>query len=554
MIRKNHILIIHFLFLTLFFNSQNLVKNGYNKFYYENGKVSSEGTMRDGKPDGYWKNYFQNGNIKIEGNRKNFQLDSVWSFYDEKGRVTRKVNYIEGKKKGTSLYFDTLGKITASESYENDLKNGFARKFYSSGKVKTLINYVNGKADGQAYEFGEDSTIISLVNYSNGITLNNERINRKDELGKKQGLWKELYENGDVKKEMNYNNDSLDGFVKEYDKKGNLTAIKKFNNGKALLHAPEIRAVEVYKERYSDGTLKYEGVYDEGEPIGTHFHYKQKMMCDSMLYYNDSIGGYYNKLVCRNYAIPDSAIEYLNGNVVAKGAVDSVRNKIGLWKEFHTTGEFKAKGIYITDNRTGEWEFFYPSGKIEQKGKYDKRGRAQGVWKWYYESGQLMREENYVNGKRNGNMTDYDEKGSVITKGEYVDNLKEGYWTYENSEYLEYGNFVGDEPDSLWKSFYKPEKTKLFVGKFQSGVPEGLHTMYYRNGKKMVEGNYMGGLKQGDWKFYDELGFNYLVINFKDDIEIKWQGEKIYPTYEQSLRTYNIKIGGDKTQTIKSKP
>ena len=31
-------------------------------------------------------------------------------------------------------------------------------------------------------------------------------------------------------------------------------------------------------------------------------------------------------------------------------------------------------------------------------------------------------------------------------------------------------------------------------------------------------------------------------------------GEKIFPTYEQSLKTYNIKIGEDKTQTIKSKP
>jgi hypothetical protein len=70
----------------------------------------------------------------------------------------------------------------------------------------------------------------------------------------------------------------------------------------------------------------------------------------------------------------------------------------------------------------------------------------------------------------------------------------------------------------------------------------------------MLEGMYVGGLKEGDWKFYDELGFNYLIINYKDDIEIKWQGEKIFPTYEQSLRTYNIKIGEDKTQTIKSKP
>ncbi len=546
--------IFFFSFITFLFHAQQNVKNGFVKFYHENGKVSSEGIMRDGKPDGYWKNFHLNGNIKIEGNRKNFQLDSVWKFYDEKGRINRSVNYKEGKRNGLTTYYDTLGKITQTEIYENDIRSGFTRKFYPSGKIKNLINYVNGKADGLAYEFSEDSTIISIVTYKAGITLNSEKINRKDELGRKQGLWKELYENGDTKWEGTYLNDSLNGFTMTYDKKGNLTSIKKFDNGKQLVRAPEVRPVEVYKERYEDGTLKYEGVYDEGIPIGSHYKYKKKWMCDSMLYYNDSIGGYYSKLVCRNYAVPDSCIEYNNGYIVAKGAVDSARNKIGLWYEYHNTGEFKAKGIYITDNRTGEWEFYYPGGTLEQKGKYDKKGRAQGVWKWYYESGKLMREETYVNGKRNGIMTDFDEKGNIITKGNYVDNNKEGYWVYENSEYLEYGNFVNDEPDSLWKSFYKPEKTKLFVGAFSNGIPEGMHTKYYRNGKKMVEGMYQGGLKQGDWKFYDEMGFMYLVIHFKDDIEIKWQGEKIYPTYEQSLRTYNIKLGEDKTQTIRSKP
>ena len=61
--------------------------NGYNKFYYDNGAISSEGKMKDGKPDGYWKNYHKNGKVKIEGNRKNFQLDSLWKFYFTKGGI-----------------------------------------------------------------------------------------------------------------------------------------------------------------------------------------------------------------------------------------------------------------------------------------------------------------------------------------------------------------------------------------------------------------------------------------------------------------------------------
>ena len=39
------------------------VKNGFQKFYYKSEILSSEGMMRDGKPDGYWKSYYENGKI-----------------------------------------------------------------------------------------------------------------------------------------------------------------------------------------------------------------------------------------------------------------------------------------------------------------------------------------------------------------------------------------------------------------------------------------------------------------------------------------------------------
>ncbi len=532
--------------------------NGYNKFYYDNGAISSEGKMKDGKPEGYWKNYHKNGKIKIEGNRKNFQLDSVWKFYDEKGRITKSINYKEGKKNGISANYDTLQRIVNSENYVNDIKQGLLRTFYKSGKTKSVVPYEKGKQDGTAYEYSEDSLITSISVYKGGILQSFEKINQRDPNNKKQGIWKDFYDNLEVKKEMKFNDDSLDGYVKEYDKKGNLLSTKKFNNGKQILNAPEIANVEVYTEQYQDGTLKYEGVYSDGVAIGTHFKYKQKYQCDSSLILkDDSISLlskepiYINKLVCRNVPVPDSAIEYFDGTVVARGAVDSLRNRIGVWSEFHNTGEFKGKGVYKEGNRIGDWEFFYASGKLEQKGKYDKKGRTQGVWKWFYENGQVWREELYVNGRREGEMKDYDPQGKVILQGTYVENKKEGKWTYETPDYKEVGNYVNDEPDSMWVSYYMPSKVKRFEGRYSSGDPTGVHTQYYPDGKKMYYGTYVSGLKEGDWKFYDELGFNYLTITYKSDIEIKWQGDKIKPTYEEGLRTYNIKIDENKTQTIR---
>ncbi len=533
-------------------------QNGYNKFYYDNGAISSEGRMKDGKPEGYWKNYHKNGKVKIEGNRKNFQLDSVWKFYDEKGRITKSINYKEGKKNGLSANYDTLQRIVNSETYENDIKQGLLRTFYKSGKTKSIIPYQKGKPDGTAYEYSEDSLITAISIYKGGILQSFEKINQRDPSNKKQGIWKDFYENLEVKKEMKFNDDSLDGYVKEYDKKGNLLSTKKFNNGKQIFNAPEIANVEVYTEQFQDGTLKYEGVYSDGVAIGTHFKYKQKYQCDSSwILKEDSTFDvnaekvYIAKMVCRNVPVPDSAIEYFDGTVVARGAVDSLRNRIGVWSEFHNTGEFKGKGVYKDGNRTGDWEFYYASGKLEQKGKYDKKGRTQGIWKWYYESGQVWREELYVNGKREGDIKDYNQQGNLILQGTYVENRKEGRWTYETPDYKEIGNYLNDEADSMWVSYYMPSKVKRFEGRFTGGEPTGLHIQYHPDGKKMYYGNYSGGMKEGDWKFYDEFGFNYLTITYKNDIEIKWQGDKIRPTYEEGLRTYNIKIDENKTQTIR---
>jgi antitoxin component YwqK of YwqJK toxin-antitoxin module len=535
-----------------FLQAQTTNPNGYNKFYYENGKISSEGLMKDGKPNGYWKNYYKNGKLKIEGNRKNFQLDSVWKFYDEKGRLSKTINYAEGKKNGITAVYDTLGKIVSSENYAMDVKDGLTRTFYKTGKTKSTVPFVKGKQEGTAYEYSQDSVITAISTYKGGILQGYEKINQRDENNKKQGIWKEFYENRELKKEQKFNDDSLDGYVKEFDKKGNLISTKKFSNGQQILRAPEIANVEVYREVFEDGTLKYEGVYSDGDAIGTHYKYVQKRRCDSSLFRRDDTTDIFiNRMVCRNVPIPDSAIEYFDGTVVAKGAVDSLRNRIGLWTEYHNTGEFKGKGLYKEGNRIGDWEFFYASGKLEQKGKYDKKGRAQGVWKWYYESGKLWREENYVNGKRDGELKDYDEEGKVMLQGNFVENRKEGRWTYETPDYLEFGTYTNDEPDSLWKSYYMPGKVKHFEGRFLAGEPVGLHEGYHPTGARMYVGNYVSGMKDGDWKYYDENGFNYLVITYKNDIEIKWQGEKIRPTYEESLKTYNIKIDENRTQTIR---
>ena len=53
-----------FLLITGVYAQDTLQKDGFVKFYYQNGKIASEGFLKNGNPDGYWKSYNENGTTK----------------------------------------------------------------------------------------------------------------------------------------------------------------------------------------------------------------------------------------------------------------------------------------------------------------------------------------------------------------------------------------------------------------------------------------------------------------------------------------------------------
>ena len=49
----------------------NVGPDEYQKTYYNNGQIKSEGWLSDNKKTEYWKFYFENGNLKSEGHFNN---------------------------------------------------------------------------------------------------------------------------------------------------------------------------------------------------------------------------------------------------------------------------------------------------------------------------------------------------------------------------------------------------------------------------------------------------------------------------------------------------
>ena len=121
---------------TLQLQGQEQIEHRFVQFYYPNGQVSSEGTMRGDKPDGYWKTYYVTGVIKSEGKRTNYLLDSTWNFYNQTGELVQRISYSIGEKSGFSI------------SYRYDNPNNPGQPTMVSKEL-----YVNGKKEGNSFYY-----------------------------------------------------------------------------------------------------------------------------------------------------------------------------------------------------------------------------------------------------------------------------------------------------------------------------------------------------------------------------------------------------------------
>ncbi len=491
--------------------------NGYNVFYYPNGVKSSEGYMRDGKPDGYWITYYPNGKKKSEGNRKNFLLDSTWIFYNELGDTTKKITYYLGKKNGWYITYYThldsgfIKNIPKSKVlYVDDKRQGVAYYYYPDGKLKQTIPFKDNYAHGISFEYAPDGRIINVITFRYGRPVETEAINRYDSQGKKQGIWREYYDNGQIKWEATYKNGVLDGYYKEYSPYGTLVKYERYKNGQKIIEKqPEnstsktlsgnIRLVEEY---YPGKKLKHVGTYSDTIPVGLHKYYSPDGKLDSAVWYND-------------YGIK-----------LGVGQVDSNDRKTGTWKLFYDDGKLMATGEYKNDKRTGKWQFYYKNGQIQQTGYY-KNGQPNGKWVWYYPDGKLLRVEYYVNGLHDGDYYELSENGDTIVKAFYTEGELDGPWYLQVGDFMQKGQYEFGRKVGTWKSYYYPEKKLMCIDEYQDGRRNGKHKCYYPNGRLKETGEYLDGKKNGKWYYYTPNGYLFYTVTYQLDEPVRIDGTNV---------------------------
>lgn len=478
----------------------------YKAYYFDNGSIASEGFLENGKPNAYWITYYPNQLRKSEGNRINFELDGLWKFYNKKGNLENSITYKKGIKNGKYKYFSDQCFLIKEENYTNDTLDGDVIEYFNDSinnrPYKSYKNFDKGLLDGIAYDYSKEGILVTVYYYQKGFLVSTEKINRKNNLGNKEGIWKEFYDNKRLKKEERYKNGLLNGYVKMYSRTGKLEEAILYINGEKQDQNENLADFDLQYTYYENGKIKSSATYNlagKKEGVTNYFDEEGELKFSEI---------------------------YKNGVLIERGKIDEKGLNQGLWESFYLNGNVKNKGEYVNGKKLGKWEYFFHSGKKEQEGYFDKNGKYTGEWVWYYESGNILRRENYRRGIEDGMLEEYDRGGKLITKGEYIDGEKEGEWYYKLNDHKEEGKYRYGERNGLW-IFHHSTGKKSFEGNYNEGGPEGKHKYYDDKGVLIREESYSYGIKDGKWKWYDSFGIETMSITYKDGKEKKINGEKV---------------------------
>lgn len=138
----------------------------------------------------------------------------------------------------------------------------------------------------------------------------------------------------------------------------------------------------------------------------------------------------------------------------------------------------------------------------------DKQGLKQGYWKGFYENKKLKYTGYFKNNKPVGTFKRYYDDGGIKAIMTYnADGIK-AFTTlfYQNGTKAAEGNYLGTLKDSVWNYYSYYSKNISSKENFVKGKKEGLSVNFFTSGKKSQELEYKNDLKNGIWRQYYDNG------------------------------------------------
>lgn len=285
----------------------------------------------------------------------------------------------------------------------------------------------------------------------------------------------------------------------------------------------------------------------------------------------------YNGVVeglCRQY--------YESGSVKSIESF-SAGKRVGTSMFFFESGTQSGEINFVNDVQHGAFVYNDAQGMPLRSGEY-YQGRNHGDWQWWYtNSAQLRKKHAYVNGSPSGKWTEWFPNGRLKAESYYIDSVlanrpdlpppyPDGIWTtwYLNGKpqsYLYYTDFQLAKRETYFEegmlatrmlymqgaptysvSFWKNGDTMEVTSYVPVTIPEGTASIaasgtngettqtnteertsvktgravaWHENGKKRFEGTYKDGLREGEWRYWDNKGVLIKKVEYYQDKVIR---------------------------------
>jgi uncharacterized protein len=371
-------------------------KQGETRYYYPDGKLKKLVFYVNDKETGVSKEYAQDGTIivlteyrngsiirreNINRVDRNGKKQGVWKLFYTDETLKEEGFYVNGRKNGYFKQYDVNGVLKIVEKYVDDViqedvpelaSYEIRTDYYDDGSVKVVGSYKNGVPEGIRREYDANGKITDSYIFEKGVIMGEGIV---DEKGLKQGFWKEFFDNGKLRAEGNYKDNTKTGDWKFYTENEKLKQNGKFNkNG--------FQTGE-WKWFHENGQLQKTENFVNGVLEGTTEEFDEN-----------------GKLICSG--------QYIEGY------------EDGPW--FFVTNNYRQEGTYSYGRRNGIWKHYYDSEQLKFEGNFID-DYADGKHFYYWENGRVAEERIYIMGKADGTWRKYDETGALFI---YID-YKRGY-------------------------------------------------------------------------------------------------------------------------------
>ena len=219
-------------------DSLNIIKNykngllaGKNLEYGKNGNLILEGQFINGMKTGKWIKYYNNSDTSYVKNYLNDKYDGIVKSFVKGNKLIRKTNYKKSLKDGLSISYWPSDKTIKSKSvFVNDTLNEFTSyyrkntKFSGIPKYEIIDNDTLFIKETRIYE--QPSKNYHLIYYHYDGTYDKKRLlnNQAD------GSAKSFFSNGKLKSEGIYKNGNKSGIWRYYNEQGILEKEIKYKN------------------------------------------------------------------------------------------------------------------------------------------------------------------------------------------------------------------------------------------------------------------------------------------------------------------------------------